>query len=111
MRHNNANQTKTNASKLRRKRLCLLQVLKLVLLLSISLKLRKVGLAVSFSHVPDIGEVDRGDETSGLPCLGDLSIELVDLLERETLGLIDAGIHKDKRDKAEATPDEEYLGL
>lgn len=89
----------------------LLQMFQLVLLLSISLKLRKTGLLVSFGHIPDIGEVDRGDETTRLPGLGDLAVQLVDLLERETLGLVDAGVHKDKRDEAEATPDEEHLGL
>ena len=86
-------------------------MLKLVLLLGVSLKLGKTGLPVSLGHIPDVGEVDRGDETLRLPGLGDLAIKLIDLLERETLGLVDAGVHKDKRDEAEATPDEEYLGL
>lgn len=41
--------------------------------------------------------------------MGDLGVELVDLLEGKTLGLVDHGPDEEDADEAEAAPDEEDL--
>lgn len=46
-----------------------------------------------------------------LPRLGDVFIQLIDLLQGQTLGFIDHGEREHERDPAEATPDPEHVGL
>jgi len=63
---------------------------------------------------PDIRHLGVGDgrhEALGLPRLADLGVELVDLLEREALGLVDGEVDESATDEAEAAPDEEDFGL
>lgn len=45
-----------------------------------------------------------------LPRVADLCVQLVDLLEREALGLVDHGPDEEDADEAAAAPDEEDLG-
>ncbi len=59
----------------------------------------------------DIHKVDSRDEALGFPRLGNLGVELVDLLKRQTLGFIDAEMHEYDTDDAESSPDEEHLRL
>lgn len=76
---------------------------------SISLNVSKAGAAVVGLHVLNILEGDGGDEARGLPGLGALAIELVDLLEGETLGLVDHAPDEEDADEAASAPDEEDL--
>lgn len=59
----------------------------------------------------DLGVRDGRHESLGLPRLGDLGVELIDLLEREAFGLVDEEVDEGAADEAEAAPDEEDLGL
>lgn len=54
-------------------------------------------------------EADGRDEAGRAPGLGDLAVQLVDLLEREALGLVDHEPHEGGAHEAEAAPDEEHL--
>jgi hypothetical protein len=65
--------------------------------------------AVVGTNVLNILERDAGNEAGRLPGLADLAVELIDLLERQTLGLIDHGPNEECADEAESTPDEEDL--
>lgn len=62
-------------------------------------------------HVVHVLERHGRHEAARLPRLADLVVELVDLLEREALGLVDHGVDKGDADEAAAAPDEEDLGL
>ena len=55
-------------------------------------------------------EGDRRHKALGLPGLADFGVELVNLFEREALGLVDAQVYKRHAHAAEAAPDEEDLG-
>lgn len=68
-----------------------------LLLAGINLKLRSV--------------VDGRNPTNRVPGTGNLRVKLIDLFERQALGLINAGVNKHTTDKAESTPDEEHLRL
>lgn len=46
-----------------------------------------------------------------LPCRANLIIELINLLQSQTLGLVDHGVHERNAQEAAAEPDEEDLGL
>lgn len=81
----------------------------LPLLERLSLKLGQI--ATLLSNITDIAEVNRGHKARRLPSLGNLGVELVDLLEGQTLGLVDAEVNEDETDATEATPDEEHLRL
>lgn len=66
-----------------------------------------VGLDVSQRHgarvaadIHDVLEGHGGDPALGLPCLGDLCVKLVDLLQGETLGLVDKGPDEEDADEA-----------
>lgn len=85
-------------------------VLTLTLLVDLSLNLREVTTLLT-SDVTDISVVKGRLPAGRVPCLGDLGVELVDLLQGETLGLVDKEVDEDKADATEATPDEEHLGL
>ena len=76
---------------------------------SISLDVSKAGAAVIGLHILNVLEGDAGDEARGLPGLGALAVELVDLLEGETLGLIDHAPDEEDADEAASAPDEEDL--
>ena len=76
---------------------------------SLLLDIRKGHVPVVGLDVLDVLEGDSGHETLGLPCVGDLGVELVDLLEGKTLGLVDHAPDEEDADEAEATPDEEDL--
>ena len=54
-------------------------------------------------------EVDSWHEALGLPSFANLAVELIDLLESETLGLVDTEIDESHADTTEAAPDEEDL--
>ncbi len=56
-------------------------------------------------------EADLWAERFRLPGLRDNTVELVDLLEGEALGLVDHEPHECDADEAEAAPDEEHGGL
>lgn len=61
-------------------------------------------------NILNVGEVDGWDEAGGVAGIGDLGVELVDLLEGETLGLVDEEVDEGCADDTESTPDEEDLG-
>jgi hypothetical protein len=82
----------------------------LTLLHSIVLKLGKVT-DVLASNITDITEVDGRHEARRLPSLGDLGIELVNLLKGQALGLVDEEVDEYKTNATETTPDEEHLSL
>lgn len=67
--------------------------------------------AVLIGNVLNILEADSGNEALALPRLVDLEVELVDLLEGQTLGLVDHEVDEGDADETEAAPDEEDLGL
>lgn len=76
----------------------------------------RLGLGISQAHAAVVGvnilnilERDGGNEARGLPCLADLAVELVNLLERQTLGLVDHGPGEEDTDEAASAPDEEDL--
>lgn len=82
------------------------------LLISLSLKLSQVIPTLNISrHITHISIMHRRLPTNRVPSPRNLSIELINLLERKTLSLIDASIHEKRTDKAEPAPDEEHLGL
>ena len=77
-----------------------------------------IALGLSQRHVPDvllcfldIDEGDCGHEAGRLPCVLNLGVQLVDLLERKTLGLVDHGPREEDANEAAAAPDEEDLRL
>jgi hypothetical protein len=61
-------------------------------------------------HILNVLERDGRDEARGLPRLADLAVELVDLLQRQTLGLVDHSPDEEDADEAASAPDEEDLG-
>lgn len=67
--------------------------------------------AVFISDVLNVLEADGRHEALALPRLADLEVKLVDLLEGQTLGLVDHEVDEGDADEAEAAPDEEDLGL
>lgn len=80
--------------------------------LDVSGALTTLGIAVEFQVLAVVGaKVCLWDETVGLPCLGDSLVHLVDVLEGETLGLVDEGPDEGDTDEAASTPDKEDLGL
>lgn len=56
-------------------------------------------------------KADCGNEARRLPGLGNLAIELVDLFEGQTLGLVDESPDEEEAEYTAAAPDEEDLGL
>ena len=56
-------------------------------------------------------ERNSGYETLGLPGLGNLAVELVHLLQRESLGLVDEKVYKEAAAHAEACPYPEDIGV
>jgi hypothetical protein len=84
--------------------------LSLPLLERLSLKLGQVSNLLT-RNITDITEVDRGHEARRLPSLGNLGVELVDLLQGQTLSLVDEEVDENETDATEATPDEEHLSL
>lgn len=95
----------------RKDHLSLLSMSNTPLPLSTGLQIRKGSVLVVAGEVLDIREGHSRDEALGLVRLGDLEVELVDLFERKTLGLVDVEVDECSADDAEATPDEEDLGL
>ena len=76
-----------------------------------------LALSLDERHVPVINvrvlhvlEGDGRHEALRFPGLVDLGIQLVDLLERKTLGLVDHGPDEEDADEAASAPDEEDLG-
>jgi hypothetical protein len=67
--------------------------------------------AVLIRNILNVLEADSGNKALALPRLADLEVELVDLLEGQTLGLVDHEVDEGDADEAEAAPDEEDLGL
>lgn len=65
--------------------------------------------AVVTLNVPNILERDGGDKARRIPGLADLPVELVDLLERQALGLVDHSPDEEDADEAASTPDKEDL--
>ena len=57
----------------------------------------------------DILEADRRDKPGGVLGVGDLGVELVDLLKGEALSLVDEEVDEGAADDTEATPEEEDL--
>lgn len=56
-------------------------------------------------------EGNSGYEALGLPGLGDLAVELVDLFQGESLGLVDHEVNEYAADTAEPSPDPEDVGV
>lgn len=65
------------------------------------------GVGVRLLHIL---EGDGRHEALRLPRVGHLGVELVHLLERETLGLVDHTPHEEDADEAAAAPNEEDFG-
>jgi hypothetical protein len=59
----------------------------------------------------DVGEADLGHKLLALPGLVDDTVQLVDLLQRQALGLVDHEVDKGNAHEAEAAPHEEDLAL
>lgn len=59
----------------------------------------------------DFPERYGGNPTGTVSCITDLAIQLVDLLQGESLGLVDHEVNKCNADEAATAPDEENLGL
>lgn len=83
---------------------------------SAGLQIRQTALphsarALLIRHILNILKANGGHEIVRLPGLGDLGVKFVDLLERQTLGLVDHKVDEGDADEAEAAPDEEDLGL
>jgi hypothetical protein len=76
---------------------------------SLGLGISQAHASVVTVHILNVLERDGRNEARRLPRLADLAIELVDLLERETLGLIDHSPDEEDADEAASTPDEEDL--
>jgi hypothetical protein len=78
-----------------------------------SLKISQGALpcTVGISDVLNVLEADSGHEALALPRLADLAVKLVDLLEGETLSLVDHEVDEGDANEAEAAPHEEDLGL
>jgi hypothetical protein len=75
------------------------------------LQIGQRGGPARLGNILDVLEAESRNEALALPRLADLAVELVDLLEREALGLVDHEVDKGNADEAEASPDEEDLGL
>lgn len=58
-----------------------------------------------------VTEADLGAELLALPRLVHHLVQLIDLLERQTLGLVDHEPNEEEANAAESAPDEEHLGL
>ena len=54
-------------------------------------------------------EGDGGLEVHRIPSTADGLVELINLLKRETLGLIDEHVDEEHANEAASSPDEEYL--
>jgi hypothetical protein len=70
-----------------------------------------LSLLLPSTNLKLLGVADRRNPANGVPSTGNLGIKLINLFERKTLGLINAGVNKHTTYKAEATPDEEHLRL
>jgi hypothetical protein len=77
---------------------------------SLGLHLSQALATVVTVNVLHILEGNAGNEARRLPGLADLAVKLVDLLERQTLGLVDHSPDEEGADETESTPDEEDLG-
>lgn len=58
-----------------------------------------------------VTEADLGAELLALPGLVHHLVQLIDLLERQALGLVDHEPDEEEANAAEGAPDEEHLGL
>ena len=63
------------------------------------------------AQIFDLLEADGGDEAAAAPGVRHLGVHLVDLLERQALGLVDERPDEDGAHGAEGAPDVEDLGL
>ena len=61
-------------------------------------------------QISDLLEGHSRAEGLGLPCLGTLGVEFIDLFKRETLGLVDEAPDEESADEAEPTPNKEDFG-
>lgn len=67
--------------------------------------------ATSRGRVLSVPVADGGDPIRTLAGALALGVQLVDLLERQTLGLVDEEVHEGDAEEAGGEPDEEDLGL
>jgi len=81
------------------------------LLLGVGLEVLQGAALHLARHVAHIGVVHRGHKARRLPGEAHLGVHLVDLLQGQVLGLVDAHVHEHGAHEAEAAPDEEDLGL
>jgi hypothetical protein len=77
----------------------------------LQIRQRALARTTSVRNVLNVLETDCWHKALALPRLADFAVELVDLLERQTLSLVDHEVDKGDADEAEAAPDEEDLGL
>jgi hypothetical protein len=76
------------------------------------LEIRKSGAPGILARILlNIREPDGWTEGLRLPCLTALGVQLIDLLESQTLGLVQEEVNKCDAHETEASPDEEHLGL
>jgi hypothetical protein len=78
---------------------------------SLKVSQRALPCAIAVSDIANVLEADSRYESLALPRLADLAVELVNLLQGQTLGLVDHGPDECDADEAEAAPHEEDLGL
>ena len=80
---------------------------------SYALNLRQshaAGLLASHTRLFNVLEVDCRHEVRGVPGMRHFAIQLVNLLKRETLGLVDHGVDEQDANEAGTAPDEEDFG-
>lgn len=59
----------------------------------------------------DLSERSLWNPTLGLSCNANISIQLINLLKRQALGLVDEEVHEGDADETAAEPDPKDLGL
>jgi len=78
---------------------------------SLKVSQRALPRAIAIGDILNILEADSGHKALALPRLVDLAVKLVDLLEGQTLSLVDHAPNECDADEAETAPHEEDLGL
>jgi hypothetical protein len=76
----------------------------------LSLSISQAHTAVVNMHILNVLKGDGRDESRRFPRLADLAVKLVNLLKRQTLGLVDHGPDKEDADEAASAPNKENLG-
>jgi hypothetical protein len=75
----------------------------------LSLCISQAHTAVVNMHILNVLEGDGRDKSRRFPRLADFAVKLVNLLKRQTLGLVDHGPDEEDADEAASTPNKEDL--